>query len=120
MHRSDLSRRDFNKLTMAAFGGVVAGASAFARAEDEKGEGDEEKKEIHVCRGLNTCKNQGAGENDCAGQGDCSTAVEHTCSEQNECKNQGGCGKTPGENKCKGMGKCHVPLTDKTWKIART
>src|SRR5262245_2492631 len=98
MHR-ELSRRDFNRLTVAALGGVVAGASALARADDEpkdekeekegeKKEGEEEK-EIHVCRGLNTCNNKGAsGENDCAGQGTCSTAVEHTCGGQNDCKNQ--------------------------------
>jgi hypothetical protein len=37
----------------------------------------------------------------------------------NECAGEGGCGEHPGENKCKGMGECAVPMSDKTWAIAR-
>ncbi len=119
MSNSDVTRRDFNKLTMAAFGGLIAGASTGtlrSMAEDKK----EEKKEIHVCRGLNSCKGQdAAGKNACAGQGVCATAMHHECAGLNACKGQGGCGEKPGENACKEMGKCAVPLSDKAWKVAR-
>ena len=123
MKKTDLNRRDFSKLTMAAFGGMVAGATAgtssvlgFQEGSQEK---DSKKKENHTCRGLNSCKNQGAKKNDCAGMGNCATAKAHACGGHNDCKNQGGCGATPGENKCKGQGKCAVPLSDKAWKTAR-
>ncbi len=120
MKQSSLNRRDFNKLTMAAFGGMVAGATAGATgalaADDKK----KEKKEVHICRGLNSCKNLDAtGKNACAGQGQCATAKAHTCHTANACKGQGGCGSKPGENDCKGKGSCGVPLNDKAWKIAR-
>ncbi len=122
MKRTDLNRRDFNKLTMAAFGGMVAGATSTVYADHhEKEEGDDKKKkkEAHACRGLNTCKNHGAKDNKCAGMGNCSTVKAHSCAGKNECKNQGGCGKTAGGNKCKSHGKCAVPLSDKAWKVAR-
>jgi hypothetical protein len=145
MDNPELNRRDFHRLTMAAFGGVVAGTLA--------GCGDEEKKpaatgtspggagaagtapgapktggeevaatgEPHACRGLNACKGQGAdGKNDCAGQGACATkAWHHSCSGQNDCKGQGGCGDNPTQNDCKGKGGCHVPLMDSVWDAAR-
>ncbi len=125
MKQSPLNRRDFSKLTMAAFGGMVAGATAGATrafsAQEAADEKKEVKKEIHVCRGLNTCKGNGIkGKNECAGQGTCATAKAHTCHTFNDCKTQGGCGEKPGENDCKGKGSCGVPLSDKTWKIART
>lgn len=117
MKRTDLSRREFSKLTMAAFGGAVAGVAASASGAWAA---DDTKKDIHVCRGLNECKSNGAdGKNKCAGQGQCATAKAHTCSGGNECKGQGGCGETPGENACKGKGKCGVPLMDKAWDKAR-
>ncbi len=120
MKQSSLNRRDFNKLTMAAFGGMVAGATAGATTAVAADEKKKDKKEIHICRGLNTCKgNDAIGKNDCAGQGQCATAKAHTCHYANDCKGQGGCGAKPGENDCKSKGKCSVPLMDKTWKIAR-
>lgn len=124
--RDDVSRRGFNKLTLGAVAGLMAGATTRAPASEE---GEKDEKEKHVCRGLNSCKGQGAeadldgdGENDvnaCAGQGACATAKHITCGGHNECKGQGGCGPTPGENDCKGQGACHVPLTDGAWKRAR-
>lgn len=142
MDRSDLSRRDFNKLTMAAFGGVLAGAAAGC-GEADKGKptaptgstggkpADSEKKsdpdvasadgkEVHLCRGLNTCKGKGAdGKNECAGQGECATAKHHACGGDNECKGLGGCGEDVGQNECKTKGGCHVPLMDFAWEKAR-
>ncbi len=139
-------RRDFHKLTMAAFGGLLAG-SAIGCGDDKKGktgggktgaQGSDTQgpdgtgktklteaqevmlKEPHVCRGLTACKVTGAGkENACAGQGTCATAAAHDCSGMNECKGQGGCGETAGRNACKGQGECAVPLSDKTWQKAR-
>ena len=119
MNPSGMNRRDFQRLTLAAFGGLVAGATVVNR-----GLGAEEVNpllsEPHVCRGLNTCKAKGAGkENACAGTGACATATAHECATLNSCKGQGGCGAAPGENKCKSMGQCAVPLKDEAWSKAR-
>lgn len=138
MKREGLNRREFNRLTMAAFGGVVAGAVAgcgdssttkTGDAADKTGKSDEAKdgesvslllEEPHVCRGLNTCKGLGASkENDCAGQGTCASVAHHSCGGQNECKGQGGCGSKPGENTCKGEGACAVPLMEEAWPVTR-
>jgi len=140
MENPELNRRDFHRLTMAAFGGAVAGSLAGCGEEKKPGGpgttpapagtppargGGEDvavaKGEPHACRGLNACKGQGAdGKNDCAGQGDCATAAwHHSCSGQNDCKGQGGCGDNPIQNDCKGKGGCHVPLMDSVWGEAR-
>jgi hypothetical protein len=142
---SDLNRRDFHKLSMAAMGGVLAGSLAGCDAKPagnppatggqgagqapetpraKKGsDGDSEiaAADVHVCRGLNACKNQGAGgKNECAGLGDCATAsTHHACGGQNACKGQGGCGETAGANDCKEQGACSVPLMNAAWKGAR-
>jgi hypothetical protein len=122
MEKSELSRRDFQRLSLAALGGLVVGAAAprlVAAAE-----GKSLLEEPHVCRGLNTCKNKGGcgetkGKNVCAGQGGCATAMKHDCKGDNTCKGQGGCGENPGENTCKGHGGCAVPLSDDAWTKAR-
>lgn len=117
-NHSDLSRRDFHKLTVAAFGGALGGSlvmrSVLAAGHSLL------LKEPHTCCGLNTCKGKGAGANDCAGMGNCATAEKHGCNGQNKCKGQGGCGEKPGENTCNGQGKCAVPLSKDAWKKART
>lgn len=128
-HDDESNRRDFNRLTLAAIGGLMAGAAQCARAAAADDGKKQEKKELHVCRGLNSCKGHGADvdldgdkkpdANACAGRGACATAKHITCGGQNECKGQGGCGATPGENNCKGQGHCHVPLMDSAWKKAR-
>jgi hypothetical protein len=135
MNTTDLNRRDFTRLSMAAFGGVIAGAAAGCSNgaapepgttgdpvsnDAEQGAASAEAsttavslllEEPHVCRGLNTCKGKGAGgDNACAGQGTCATAEHHACAGENECKGQGGCGGQDGRNQCKGQGGCHVPL----------
>ena len=122
-HKSDLNRRDFGKLSLAAFAGMCAGARSAHGADEKK---DEKKKknplltDKHVCRGLNTCKGKGADKkNGCAGMGTCAVAAAHTCGSGNECKGQGGCGEHPGENQCKAQGDCHVPLQPAAWKKAR-
>ena len=126
MHKPELNRRDFQRLTAAAVGGLLAGSAvaSSAFAADEAPKKDPKKNpllgEPHVCRGINLCKGLGASkENACAGQGTCATAKAHTCHTHNECRGQGGCGNTPGENSCKGKGECGVPMSSKTWKKAR-
>jgi hypothetical protein len=133
------SRRDFNRLTLAAVGGLIAGlgqSEQKALADDKKKTSSSKNKkptaptkEIHVCRGLNSCKGQGVDwdfdgdgkleTNACAGGGACATAKHVSCNGENDCKGQGGCGNTAGDNACKGQGKCHVPLTTDAWKKAR-
>lgn len=126
MENQPLNRRDFERLTAAAVGGLLAGAglgnSAFAA--DEAPKKDPKKNPIlgepHVCRGINMCKGLGASkDNACAGQGACATAKAHTCHYDNECRGQGGCGAKPGENACKGKGECGVPMGAGAWKKAR-
>lgn len=117
-----LSRRDFGKLTMAAFGGVLMGATLTSRAAENDNKHDPALllQDKHVCRGLNTCKGKGKGaDNSCAGTGNCATAEAHSCKGDNSCKGQGGCEEYPGQNSCKGQGSCDVPLKEKTWKKAR-
>ncbi|MBW3543226.1 MAG: hypothetical protein KY476_23475 [Planctomycetes bacterium] len=127
MSDTTLGRRDFHKLTAAAFTGLVAGAGTSALAQDDDGK----KKltvdplllsqEPHVCRGLNTCKGKGkGGDNACAGQGACTSVAAHACNGQNDCKGQGGCGGYPGQNTCKEKGHCNVPLKKNIWTHART
>ncbi len=114
MKNDDVSRRDFGRLTLAAFGGVLAGSLLGGRvlAADEKAEA----KDAHACCGLNTCKGHGAdAKNECAGMGNCATTEAHSCQGHNACKNQGG----TGQNDCKGKGSCAVPIKGDAWKKAR-
>ncbi|MGH9339777.1 MAG: twin-arginine translocation signal domain-containing protein [Acidobacteriota bacterium] len=118
-NHNELTRRDFHKLTVAAFGGVLGGSLLAGRAMALQEE-NPMLKEPHVCCGLNTCKGKGAGSsNDCAGMGNCATAERHSCQGQGACAGQGGCGETAGANACKGQGECAVPLKASTWKKAR-
>ena len=115
MKNDDVSRRDFGKLALAAFGGVLAGSalSGGLLSADEKAPA---KADAHACCGLNACKGQGKdGKNNCAGQGSCATTDAHSCAGANACKNQGG----QGINDCKGKGSCSVPIKDDAWKKAR-
>lgn len=138
MKRTDLTRRDFHRLTAAAFTGVLAGATVGcnngddggdatgqagdAATDDPTADGDStgngqqelvggELPEYNACLGLNQCKEYGKnpGEHECAGQGACAT-VAHECAQKNTCKYLGGCDGKPAANECKNMGGCQVPL----------
>ncbi len=71
--RSNLSRRDFNKLTSAAFGGMVAGTMFGCSSEkNEKNAGGGHAGAvvavaagIHACRGLNDCKGRRGRQAEC-------------------------------------------------------
>ncbi len=120
MDSARLNRRDFHKLTAAAFTGVLLGATLQSKAADAKHDPTLLLGDKHVCRGLNTCKGKGKpADNSCAGTGKCATYESHSCSGSNACKGQGGCGEFAGQNSCKGQGECSVPLDDKTWAKAR-
>jgi hypothetical protein len=123
MSESQFNRRDFNKLSSAALGGLLAGTVGGCTPQGGQpigGPSTAAAAEVHLCRGLNTCKGKGHdAKNTCAGQGSCATVKEHSCHAQNDCKGQGGCGEKPGENSCKGKGDCSVPLMDSAWKEVR-
>ena len=138
MVRSNLTRRDFNKLAAAAFGGVVTGTmvgcgdtksgkSEAKTGSDAGGEGGKPDTDVaylmndtNVCRGLNTCKNNGKGTHDCAGTSSChNLKADQSCGGENECKGRGGCKSTAGINACDGKGECAVPLKPETWTKVR-
>lgn len=131
MSDKKVSRRDFSSLALAAAGGMMAvSTTAMAKNRQEEGSETKEKKgfpvdpalllsDPNVCKGLNTCGGKGKGEHDCAGKGSCATAGAHSCHGHNECKGQGGCGGYPGQNSCKETGHCAVPLSEKTWALAK-
>lgn len=113
--KDNVSRRDFGKLALAAFGGVVAG-SVLSSKLVSAAEKAAPKADAHACCGLNACKGQGkGGDNACAGQGGCATTEAHSCSGSNACKGQGG----TADNACKGKGSCSVPIKGDGWKKAR-
>lgn len=138
MSDNGLDRRDFHKLTVAALGGMIAGASIGCGGGGGSGTAtttgtaavntanltDAEKliiDEPHTCRGLNACKGKGRSkDNACAGQGTCASIADATCGGNNKCKGQGGCGELPGMNACQGKGGCHIPLMESAWTTART
>jgi len=122
MKHNRFTRRDINKMGMAAFGGLVAGSVTGCGGGQQEGaqpesspaaETDETaapsdgatsdaapaddadamaSAEKHLCRGLNSCKNQGA-----SGENAC--AGQGTCASYTEhlCSEQ---------NECKGQGGC--------------
>ena len=67
-----MDRRDFTKAMGAVVAGMAAGTRVFA--EEKKAE---EKKDIHVCKGMNDCKGKGG----CA-----SDAAKHACKGKGGCK----------------------------------
>ena len=130
---NDMTRRNFSKLSVAAFGGLVAGTGLIGCESTPTGGGGHDAslltKEPHACKGLNTCKGNGAcktagneckGKNSCAGTGKCASVAHHGCHKENACAGQGGCGEYPGQNKCKSQGACSVPLGKDTWVKARS
>lgn len=142
MNDSELNRRDFSALAVAAFGGILAGCNrpepeaprpsgnAVQPSESEEPVTEAASEEpsadhflvgaSHACRGLNACKGLGQGsDNACAGQGACATIDLHSCGGQNACKGQGGCGAAPAQNACKGQGGCAIPLHAGAWERAR-
>ncbi|MBI1248937.1 hypothetical protein GC197_13985 [bacterium] len=132
MASKEYSRRDFNKLSAAALGGMVSigalGCSSEGKPKPDANETSDGNNDgdttsavaKHACRGLNECKGQGVkGANECAGAGNCATIAHHACGGMNECKGQGGCGDTPGANECATKGHCAVPIEGKMWDKAR-
>ena len=146
MKPEGMDRREFHQLTIAALGGVIAGATvgcdhakpSGGKAADTKSDPETPAStsggavvltaaaealildEPHTCRGLNSCKGLGRSkENTCAGTGTCASIADSHCGGTNECKGQGGCGENPGMNDCKGQGGCHIPLMPGAWETAR-
>jgi len=125
MSDSNVSRRGFHQLALAAAGGLVAGVGVSSESV-HAAEGAKLKVDPsllmsgpNTCKGLNTCKGKGKGDHACAGQSSCAEVSKHACAGHNECKGTGGCGGYPGQNTCKGKGHCAVPLSKDSWKLAR-
>ena len=120
MSENPLDRRQFNRLTAAAFSGMVAGSMSGCGGGSPPANVVVVNPDLHLCRGLNDCQGKGAdGKNTCRGQGTCANVVAHECGGHNDCKNLGGCGADAGRNACKGKGGCSVPLMDSAWKSIR-
>jgi hypothetical protein len=94
-----MNRRDFNKMMLAAAGGLAAGAASPALADHHEGKA-EAPSDKHECKGKNECKGKGGcktdanackGHNECKGKGGCKTKEGHSCAGKNECKGKGGC-----------------------------
>ena len=105
MKKDDVSRRDFGKLALAAFGGVVAGSALGGSllSADEKKEAAKGRARL-----LRPERLQGPGrgrQQRVRRQGKCSTTEAHGCHGANACKNQGG----EGVNDCKGKGAARCP-----------
>lgn len=105
MVRSNLTRRDFNKLAAAAFGGVVTGTMLGCgdKKDGEKKDGekkDGEKKDAAEGSDTKTGKGAAAGKTDEAFL----LAEKHVCKGLNTCMNKG----KSGENSCAGQGTCHT------------
>ena len=57
-----LNRRDFNLLSLAAMGGLAAEVPSIPEDSWQRTQASDKvaKKELHICRGLNSCKGNGA------------------------------------------------------------
>lgn len=122
MKKTDLSRRDFNRLTAAAFGGVVAGTFAGCANDDggstaptEDGvpiptDGDVGS-ETGEPEGSGTTSVQREGGEQAVGEETISLLMgeKHVCRGLNQCKGAGG----GGENACAGTGACATITTHK-------
>ena len=115
MNHHELTRRDFSQLTMAAFGGMLAGAGVAHADEDKKtGKKSPLLYEPHICRGLNICKAKGKGkDNACAGQSNCATIDAHSCKGQNDCRGQGPAAPSPARTPARAWAaaRCPSPTT---------
>lgn len=112
MKKTDLSRRDFNRLTAAAFGGVVAGTFAGCANDDGGGEppaGNDipatpSEIETGELEGSGTTSTEGEGGEPAVGEETASLLMgdKNVCRGLNICKGHG----AGGENACAGTGAC--------------
>jgi hypothetical protein len=107
MKRIELSRREFHRLTVAAFGGVVAGAAigcgdngddagSGGGRDDETTTGDATQTDATI----SADNSQGNGEQELVGG---ERPELNACLGLNQCKQYG---KNPGEHDCAGYGAC--------------
>lgn len=88
----------------AALAGLVTGASALSRCEQQA---------TGTCAGTAGAKGTGTcagspGRADSGKKASKAKMEKHTCKGQNTCKGKGGCGATKGKNDCKGKGGCRT------------
>lgn len=108
MKKTDLSRRDFNRLTAAAFGGVVAGTFAGC-ADDAAPQADNapvqpDGASLTAPEGSDTTTTEGEGGEPAPGEETASLLMgdKNVCRGLNICKGHG----AGGENACAGTGAC--------------
>ena len=121
MSNSEFNRRQLQRLTLAAFGGMMAGASV-AQAKDEVPKKDKDKNpllgEPHVCRGLNVCKALGVDKkNACAVRAFRHGESAHVSHAQRMSR-PGRLRRAPRRELLQSPRRM-VPLMDKTWDKAR-
>lgn len=125
----EIQRRDFNKMLLAAVGGVITGATVGCGGGEKKGDGKngggkDVKSDAHICKGQNGCEKKGnckSGDKGCKGLNTCkknggcaSKEWAHECAGKNKCAGQGGCKGgdkgCAGKNTCSTKGGCQVPV----------
>ncbi len=104
MKRIDLNRRDFNKLTMAAFGGLVAGTTVGCSDEEAAPTSSTPVPSTPTGEGTAETTDEGTTEEEGKEETEVSLLMQepHVCHGLNSCKNQG----ASKENDCAGQGTC--------------
>ena len=115
MKRIELNRRDFSKLTIAAFGGIVAGTTIGCGGDDDgggnAGGGDDAITGADYAGDPSKMMDDSGATDDSAGGDSVADADDspllsepHVCRGMNACMNKG----QSKENACAGQGTCHT------------
>lgn len=110
MKHESLNRRDFNELTMAAFGGIVAGTIAGCGGGETDTAGGKNGSGGNGESETSTPEAGGNGEDDSDATQVATndwTGETHVCRGLNACQNQG----ASGDNACAGQGTCATATT---------
>ena len=125
MDGSQMNRRDFQRLTAAALGGVIGGSMhapprrcGRRHGEVAAGRTPRLSRAEHL-QGEKRLRRDQRQERHVPAKAAAPRPRSTTAKARIPAKGQGGCGEHPGENTCKAKGSCEVPLKDKAWDKAR-